>query len=58
MNNFDIKKAMFESGLKQWELANLLGISESTLCRKLRFELSGEEKVKILKAIAENKKSV
>jgi len=53
MNNKKIRIAMMESGIRQWELAKLLGISESTLTRKLREELPDEEQDKIVEIINE-----
>lgn len=51
MNNIRIRVKMAEHGVKQWEVARALGISESVLSRKLRDELSEEEQEKIFKAI-------
>lgn len=57
MFNRDVKFAMFEANLKQFELALLLGIHEGNLSKKLnRRELSNEEKDKILKVIRERRK--
>lgn len=56
MNNLEIKQAIKNSGLKQYEIAKLLNISEFTFVRHLRYELPQEEKEKILKVIKENKK--
>lgn len=52
MNNKEIRKALIEANMKQWELAELIGITEWTLSRKLRKELPVEEKEKILQLIA------
>lgn len=51
MRNEEIRKAMKTKGLKQWQLAELLGISEQTMYRKLRTELPEDEKQKILGVI-------
>lgn len=51
MKNVEIRMALFEANMKQWELAELLGITEFTLSRKLRKELSDEEKNKIKQLI-------
>ncbi len=51
MNNFEIRMKLFENGLKYWQLADKLGISEMTLSRKLRHEMTEEEKNTILEAI-------
>jgi len=56
MYNSEVKQAIKSSHLKQYEIAKLLGISEFTLIRHLRYELSQEEKTKILNIIEENKK--
>ena len=53
MNNLEIREALWKRNMKQWELAEKLGVSESVLCRKLRNELSEEERDKILKVIKE-----
>ena len=44
---------MKQAKIFQWQLADKLVISEMSLVRKLRYELSEEEKQKILKAIDE-----
>jgi DNA-binding XRE family transcriptional regulator len=54
--NPNIRIAMIQADLKQWELAKLLGISESTMCRILRSELSVEEQQTIIAKIREYKK--
>lgn len=54
MANIKIRVKMFETGLKQWELAKLMGVSESVLSRKLRDELPEEEQDRIIKLIEEN----
>lgn len=51
MKNQEIRNAMKENNIKQWELAEMLGISENTMCRKLRKELPDEEKKRILEII-------
>lgn len=42
---------MLQSGMKQWEVARLLGVSESVLSRKLRDELPEEEQNRIISVI-------
>ena len=49
--NQDIKEALRNASLKQWQLAKQLGISEFTLVRWLRDELSAERKTAIYSAI-------
>ena len=51
MKNSRIKIKLAETGMKQWELARLLDLSESALSRKLRDELSEEEQDEIVNLI-------
>lgn len=51
MENMEIRLEMTKLGLKQWKVAQLLGISESAFCRKMRTELPEDEKHKILTVI-------
>ena len=53
MRNTEVKNKLKESKIFQWELAERMGISEMTLVRKLRKELSNEEKQKIFLIINE-----
>lgn len=55
MANEEIRKLIKQSKLRHWEVADLLGISETTFVRKLRYELPKAEKEKILKIINKNK---
>lgn len=61
MNNREIRNAAGGNGLKLWQVADAIGMNESAFSRKLRKELSREEKEKILDAIqrlAEEKQEV
>jgi len=51
MNNAKVRIKMIESGLKQWELARLLGMGESVLSRRLRDELPEDEQDRIVALI-------
>ena len=51
ISNKDIRKAIMESGHKQWEVAWKLGMSEATLCRKLRIELPDQDKEVLIESI-------
>lgn len=51
--NQEVREALQNKGMKQWELANMLGISEFTLTRWLRKELTEDKKELLLKAINE-----
>jgi predicted XRE-type DNA-binding protein len=56
MNNKLIRLALFEHNMKQWELAELLEISEAYLTKKLRKDLPIAEQEKIVKLIEEAEK--
>ncbi len=47
----ELKKTIKEKRLFQWEIAKVIGISEFTLCRWLREELTSEREKKITDAI-------
>lgn len=51
MNNQEIRKTAKEKNVSLWEIADELKISEPTMTRKLRHELSEAEKTKILALI-------
>lgn len=53
MCNLDVKNAISNKGLRMWQVAEKLGIHEGTFSRKLRHELSDEEKAKIYAIIEE-----
>lgn len=50
MANEKIRKLLTENRIKYYELANELGIADSSLSRMLRFELSPEKKKQVLDA--------
>ena len=51
--NMEIRKKAKTLGVSLWMVAQVMGISEATMTRKLRNELSEEEKQQILKIIEE-----
>lgn len=51
MNNRAIRTAMFRAGLKQRQLAEILGCSEASVSLMLRYELSRSEQKKIVALI-------
>lgn len=53
MCNSDIRIKAKESGVYMWQIAAKLNICDMTLVRKLRHELSDEEKAKIFAIIEE-----
>ena len=54
--NMTIRHSLKEHGLKQWELANLLGVSEATVVRMFRTELPEEKQEHILSVIEQGAK--
>ena len=51
MLNYAVKVAAASNDLKMWQIADALGIHESTLSKRLRKELSDEEQDKIIAVI-------
>ena len=51
MMNQDIRRAAAGAGVKLWQIADALGIADFSLSRKLRKELSKDEKEKIFSII-------
>lgn len=51
LNNQKIRFALLENNMKQWELADLMGVSEAVLSRRLRKELPEEEQERIVALI-------
>ena len=53
LSNSDVRTKARENGVRLWEIADKLGISEPTITRKLRHELPADEKQRILAVIDE-----
>ena len=53
--NAEIRFALKEANIKHWQLAEMLNISEYTLCKRLRRELSENQKNEIMVLIETNK---
>lgn len=51
MNNIEIRNSAKNSGIKLWQIAAYLGINDGNFSRKLRQELTHDEKMKILAII-------
>jgi len=51
MSNIEIREAIKESGFKHWQVADIIGVADTTFCRMLRRELPEDKKQKILTAI-------
>ena len=53
MANKEIKLAAAGAGVKLWQIAEAMGIADCSLSRKLRKELSDEEKKRVMAIISE-----
>lgn len=53
MANSDVKLIAAGKGVKLWQVADKLGIADGSLSRKLRKELSQEEKEHLLQIITQ-----
>lgn len=53
MKNKDIREAAKRAGVCLWEVAERLGINDGNFSRKLRKELSSQEREKIMEIINE-----
>ena len=51
MFNKDIREHAKECGVRLWQIASALGINDGNFSRKLRQELTHDEKLKILAII-------
>lgn len=56
MSNKDIRQTASNSGVRLWQIAEVLGIADCNFSRKLRRELPAEEKEKIFSIIRELEK--
>lgn len=56
--NVDIKEYAKNKGIPLWKVANELKINDGNFSRKLRFELSQEEKEQIFKIIDDLAKEI
>lgn len=53
MKNLDVRQKAKECKIHLWQIADELGITDFVLSKKLRYELSEEEKEEIFKIIDE-----
>ena len=51
MANEDIRQEAKRTGVRMWRIADELGIQDSVLSRRLRYELSEKEKKQIFEII-------
>jgi hypothetical protein len=55
MTGQELRKEILEAGVRLWQVAEAIGLSEFTFSRKLRHNFSDEETKHILEAVAELK---
>ena len=53
MRNEDIRRAAAGTGVKLWQVAEAMGMADSSLSRKLRRELEPEDKARVYAVIDE-----
>ena len=53
--NTEIRQSFKDAGIKHWQVADEMHISEATMVRKLRRELSEEEKTRVLQVVEQLK---
>ena len=53
MKNTDIRESAKQAGVRLWEIAERLGMNDGNFSRKLRKELSSQEREKIMEIINE-----
>ena len=58
MSNIEIREAIKESGLRHWQIADMIGVADTTFCRMLRRELPEDKKQEILTVIQAAKGTV
>ena len=51
MEKKEVQELLRINGLKQWQLADELGISEFTMCKRLRYSLNEDSEKEIRDAI-------
>lgn len=55
MQNEAIRKSISDSGLRYWEVADAIGIADTTFAKWLRHELPAEKQKQILDTISQMK---
>lgn len=57
MNNRILRVALFEADMKQYQLAELLGVSEGRVSTMLRRELPANEQQRLVRIIKEHRET-
>ena len=52
-SNADIRRLMRTNDIKQWKIAEAVGLAEGTFCRKMRRPLDEPLRAKVMEAITE-----
>lgn len=55
--NAELKELIRKSGLRYWQLAEIVGVSDITIGRWLRSKITPEQKARIEKAVEDFKES-
>ena len=50
-NNKIVRKALTETGVRNWEFADILGVSPETISRRLRHEMPETDQIKYAEMI-------
>ena len=58
MVNLEVRDAAIQHRVKLWEVADMLGMTDSSFSRKLRKELSEEDRARVLEIIESISKGV
>lgn len=56
--NLDIREAAAAAGVRLWQIAERLGITDGNLSRKLRREFSADDKEKVFRIIEDLRREV
>lgn len=51
MTNLEIRQAIFAKGLKHWQIAKAMNVSEGTFSRWMRYEMDEDRKKDVMKVI-------
>jgi len=58
LNNLDVRKTIRDNRLRNWEVAEKIGINDATFSRWLRIPLNDDRKQRVICAIKELTKEI
>jgi len=58
LNNLDVRKTIRDNRLRNWEVAEKIGINDATFSRWLRIPLNDDRKQRVISAIKELTKEI